>query len=201
MPIPLDPGAGGRSIGARALQIADIIVSTHADEITSRIIRTVTSSPVSHTSLYVGGGLVVEAIKEGVVQRSLTAAFAGASLAVAYRRPELPDTDALAIRDYAGRQIGKPYNFAGLPGVAGSILGLPHGMSGWIEARLPPLPLRKPRRQEDSFFCSELVLAAYQTQGARLTIGEPRWGTPQDITALRLDRTLIYVGHLKASNE
>jgi uncharacterized protein YycO len=200
MPIPLDPGNGGRSIGADALEIADIIVSTHADGLTSKIIRTVTNSPVSHTSLYVGGGQVVEAIKDGVVQRSLKAAFGGASLAVAYRRPGLGDTDVLAIRDYAGMQIGKPYNFEGLPGLAGSILGLPHGMSGWIESKLQSMPLTK-HRKADSFFCSELVLAAYQNQGVRLTRGEPSWGTPEDITALRLDRTLSYVGHLKAPTD
>lgn len=54
MPIPLDPGRGGRSVGPEALQIGDIIVSTTSAAI-SRAIRVGTGSEVSHAMLYIGG--------------------------------------------------------------------------------------------------------------------------------------------------
>ncbi|MDB5915682.1 MAG: hypothetical protein JWP22_4357, partial [Ramlibacter sp.] len=111
--IPLDPGAGGRSIGVGALQAGDIIVST-TSQFVSRAIRLGTFSPVSHTMLYVGDGKVIEAIGSGVRETTLAAAMADAILAVAYRHPRLDAAHATVAVAYARTRIGNPYNYAGV---------------------------------------------------------------------------------------
>jgi hypothetical protein len=115
MTIPLDPGAGGRSIDSSALQIADIIVST-TSAFVSAIIRAGTSSEVSHSALFIGGDQVVEAIGEGVVLRDLATSLSDDRLAVAYRLPDLTSDQALKIRDYVGNQLGLPYSVKGALG-------------------------------------------------------------------------------------
>jgi hypothetical protein len=66
--VPLDPDAGGRSIGQSPLVIADILLSTQDDPIVANTVRRVTDSEVSHASLYIGDGPIVEALLDrGVV--------------------------------------------------------------------------------------------------------------------------------------
>ncbi len=72
--IPLSPPQGGECILDSALQPADIIVATTRDP-RSVAIRDWTGSPISHCMLYAGGGLVIEAINEGVVSRPLSTAL------------------------------------------------------------------------------------------------------------------------------
>ena len=114
MSIPLDPRVGGRCISEDELEIADIIVSTTA-HFSSSFIRLTTSSAVSHSMLYVGGQ-VVEAVEEGVVLRSLSAALSDATLAVAYRKMGLTVNQKLQIRDFAGNQLGLKYSYANAAG-------------------------------------------------------------------------------------
>ncbi len=52
-------------------------------------------------------------------------------------------------------------------------------------------------RENDSFFCSELVLAAYRDAGVPLTSTPPHWSSPGDIAELSWTGPLSYVGHLK----
>ena len=56
MTIRLDPGAGGRSIGEDALNMADMIVSTVDGSAVSLGIRVASGSPVSHSILYIDWG-------------------------------------------------------------------------------------------------------------------------------------------------
>jgi hypothetical protein len=108
--IPLDPGIGGRSIGAGALVNADIIVSTTRAGV-SGIIRVGTASEVSHATLYEEGGWVIE--KQGVVLRTLTEALADDVLAVAYRNPSVTHSTGQLILNYASKYIGQPYSIRG----------------------------------------------------------------------------------------
>ncbi len=211
MSIALDPGIGGRSIAPGALKIADIVLSTTPAGV-SKAIRLATLSKVSHAMLCIGGDLVVEAIGDGVVQRSIFDAVKEANLAVAYRHPGLTEMQALKVRDFAGRQVGKDYNYGalirqagvklppqaqavGLAGFAGFSLGC------WITGDVECANMRdkvNPFIKRDEFFCSQLVLAAYEHAGVALTTKKPVWSSPEDIAKARLKGKLLYVGHLKA---
>jgi uncharacterized protein YycO len=197
MTIPLDPGAGGRSIGTDALEIGDIVVSTTPAWI-SRRIKEVTGSPVSHAMLYIGGGQVVESILEGVTLRSLGEAVKEATLAAAYRHPRLSSTQALRVRDAVGLNLGKGYDFAGIAGQAGFALDRAVlCLEADIECirRVGTNNMRLERK--DRFFCSELVADAFRQVGLPLTDTPPSWVSPDDIANLRIRGHLEYVGHLK----
>ena len=179
--IPLDPGTGGRSIGIEALEVGDIILTTTNSNI-SKAIRRMTSSPVSHTILYIGNGQVVEAVAAGVVMNQLEDALKGATLAVAFRHPGLTPNKALQVRDFVGQQLDKPYNKWGIVKQA----------AFQIDKRVCEI-FRDPERKNncinfvgrvdlgtasnDTFFCSELVLKAYQEIGLPLTTTPPHWNS------------------------
>ena len=178
-PIALDPGVGGCSIAIAALQPADIIVST-TTAFNSGAIRIGTRSLVSHAALYAGNGQVIEAIGSGVVQRPIEIALADDALAVAYRSPDLPATMANSIVVYAASKRGTPYS------VAGALAS-----SNKIGCRvLGPRP--------SSFFCSQLVIAAYASAGRPLTNAPPQCVTPEDVVTIA-EHQLKYIGHLKGN--
>jgi cell wall-associated NlpC family hydrolase len=178
-PIALDPGVGGFSIGYDGLQAADIIVSTTTAG-TSLGIRLATGSVVSHAALYCGSGSVIEAIGQGVVSRSIDDSVAGDALAVAYRSPDMTPNIADSIIEYASEQIGDPYDLAGAMASASLILCLIGGA------------------RPAAFFCSELIMDAYQQGGLPLGILPPQCYTPDDIAQIGVQR-LIYAGHLKGN--
>ncbi len=176
-PIALDPGAvGGRCIDQRALQPADIIVSTMRTAI-SWVIRVGTHSVVSHAALYVGGGQVIEAIGEGVVRRQLQLALADDVLAVAYRSPAMNPAIAQSIISYASSQIGLSYATVGAVASADQVLCRLVG----------PRPA--------SFFCSQLIFEAYRRGGLHLSSAPPQCISPQDAVVIA-QHQLTYVGHL-----
>jgi uncharacterized protein YycO len=189
MAIQLDPGAGGRSIDTRALHMGDIVVSTIKKSVISAGIRAATSSPVSHSILYIGNEQAIEAIADGIVLRSLAQAIGDATLAVAYRYPEISEVQALKIRDFGGWQLGKKYNYAGIGRHAFCVI------RGSIACQRDS---RQVVMKRDEFFCSQLVFAAFKSVGIPLSETEPNWSTPGDIPKLALTKALNYVGHLKA---
>jgi len=199
--IALDPAEGGVSIGESALQTGDIIVST-TSHATSRLIQFGTGSQISHASIYIGGGQVVEAIGEGVVLRSLSDALADDTVAVAFRYPGVTSTQQLMVRDFAGRQLGRPYNYVGIVRQAAFQIDsthcdlLPGDLSSTCRNWVGRVVLGP--GNSDSFFCSQLVLAAYADAGIPLTSTPPSWASPQDIVNIALSTHLAYVGHLKA---
>jgi GH24 family phage-related lysozyme (muramidase)/uncharacterized protein YycO len=200
--IPLDPGSGGRSIGADALQNGDIIVTTRNGPISS-VIRNVTGAPVSHAILYIGNGQVVEAIGNGVTLRSLEQALAGCTVAVAFRDPALTPEAALKVRDYAGRMLDRPFNTLGLVRQGGFQLDRATFCSGKSGAAYDQCVnwvgnVNLGRGGDDSFFCSQLVVAAFQDAGVPLTNTPPNWTSPSDLADLGMARRLGYVGHLLA---
>lgn len=176
-PIALTPTTGGGlCITTESLQPADIIVSTTRAGI-SGAIRIGMGSKVSHAKLYIGDGKVIEAIGEGVVSQALDASLAHDALAVAYRSPNMTAGIAARIVHVANSQIGKPYS------VKGAALS-----SDKIMCRLAGA-------QSASFFCSQLVLEAYNQGGLSLTTMAAQCVTPEDIVVIAQHR-LTYVGHL-----
>ncbi|MCB0208140.1 MAG: trypsin-like peptidase domain-containing protein [Anaerolineae bacterium] len=199
--IPLDPGTGGMSIAENMLARGDIILSTTSAPV-SRAIRSFTDGPVSHALVYIGDGLVVEAIGEGVVNRSLSDAIGDATVAVAFRHPQLTDELAWRMRDWLGEQLGRAYDYWGIFQQARFRINssVCNTLSGPARERCRNFMGRVylGTRENDRFFCSELVLAAYREVGLPLTETPPHWASPSDIANLRLSHILDYVGHLKA---
>ena len=192
--IPLDPGAGGRSIDVSALSPGDIIVSTARHPV-SYVIRIGTVSSISHAMVYVGDGKVVEAVGDGVREVALTTALSGAILAVAYRDPRVDATKAQAIVDFARAQAraGKPYDYVGVGTTGYRIL---YPIDGRVLDKILELT-GVTGNDAASFYCSELVFAAYAAAGIPLSTTKPDHSTPDDLVQLGGSR-LQYVGHLVA---
>lgn len=199
---PLSPEVGGQSIGLSALEEGDIILSTTTASI-SEAIRRMTGAAVSHTTLYIGNGEVVEAIGEGVVRRPLAQAVGDATVAVAFRRDGLTPQQVADIRNFAIQQVGRRFNHWGIVRQGGFRLDssrcrlLPY--ESWRTAcRNGYARVYLGRGTNNEFFCSELVLAAYRAAGVPLTTTPPIWNSPGEVAELRLTGVLTYVGHLKA---
>jgi uncharacterized protein YycO len=199
--IPLGPDTGGRSIDTRALEIGDILVSTTSD-LSSAAIRLGMHAPVSHAGLYVGGGMVVEAVAEGVRDTPLEALMRDAKqiLYVAFRYPGLTPEQGLRVRDYVGRQLGRSYDYklvlirqplfqAGRRLCSTLPLNQQEQCSQWVGK------VAMGKGDDTSFICSELISAAFAAAGVPLTSDPASWTTPGDIP---LNVNLEYVGHLKA---
>lgn len=198
--IPLSPATGGMSVGVNALNRGDIILST-TTEFTSLAIRAFTKSAISHAAVYVGEG-IIEAVGSGVELKSLQEALADDSVAVAFRHPQMTADKALQLRDYLGRQLGKPYSYWGVARQAAFQIesarcsSVPAGtLREACQNFYGNVFLGTPDNQ--SFFCSQLVLEAYNEIGLPLTSTPANWGTPNDIANLSYNGSLLYVGHLK----
>lgn len=179
-PIALSPpGGGGCCIGPDAMHPADIIVSTTRAGV-SGVIRVGTDSPASHAALFDGGGMVIEAIGEGVVRRGLAVALADDVLAVVYRSPKITDGIASAIVAFAASQVGKSYD------VLGAVLSV------------DPILCRVIGARTSTFFCSQLVLESYRRGGLPLTNAPSQCVPPAGVVDIAQDR-LTYIGHLLGS--
>lgn len=193
--IPLDPGIGGQSIGLDALWPGDIIVSTARHPV-SYAIRAGTLSAISHAMLYVGDGNVVEAVGDGVREVALGTAIGDAILAVAYRDPRVDAAKAAQIVAFARSQLGRPYNFGGaaragyriIHPLASRVLDAIRDISGVDDT------------SARTFYCSELVFAAFEAAGIPLVAAPAGNSTPEDVVQLTRG-SLGYVGHLKARDE
>ena len=201
---PASEGGAGRSIGAGALQNADIIVST-TDAFISKAIRNVTDSSVSHAMLYVGDGLIVDATGHGVDVRPLAEAIFDASLAVAYRHPQMTPGKAMVVRDFAGRRIGSKYSVRGIVGQLGAKIDNAvfcdandvHRLTGQGNCQVAVKRLNMSVASDQQLFCSQLVIEAYQKAGLPITKTPPSFTSPEELVRLRLIDTIRYVGHLK----
>ncbi|MEM6252902.1 MAG: N-acetylmuramoyl-L-alanine amidase [Cyanobacteria bacterium P01_D01_bin.156] len=183
--IPLDPGKGGRSIDQQSLIAGDLILTT-TQSWTATGIRFVTGSAVSHAILYIGNGNIVEAYSQaGVVQRTLAEALKDASLAVAYRIPDITNQQVQKAVAFAQQQVGKEYG------------GWTALVAGILSPSTSDLTLGP---SDKTFICSELVLAAYHHAGIAITYGLPERSDAGDIARVALKRGLKYVGHLIADD-
>ncbi|WP_266170735.1 papain-like cysteine protease family protein [Dyella subtropica] len=205
--IPLDPGVGGLSIGTSALEIGDIILSTtgHAS---SAVIRAGSGAEISHAMLYVGqGGQVIESTGAGVQLRPLADALADSRLAVAFRVPNLTDTQKQQVADAAARYLDRSYNYVGLIRIASYQIDR-HAcdlLSGDAAERCRRFIGRielGDGADTETLFCSQLVAQAFQDAGRPIVSVPPNWVAPGDLanlsTGTMASGTLAYVGHLKA---
>lgn len=210
----LSPRNGGQLVRTDVLQAGDILLSA-ANGVSSVGIRLATLAPVSHASLYIGEGEIVEAVGKGVRSRPVADALDEEAVIVVLRHPNLLPEHGAAIRRFAKENVGKPYDHLGI------MLQAPFS----LERRLCELPLlpeivrnaclhgiariQLGTPDNERFFCSQLVLEAYRQAGLPLTSADPRWVSPSDIlhmregdvAPLRIHQSLTYVGHLKFPDE
>lgn len=208
--IGLNPRNGGRLVELHALRPGDILLSA-ANGITSAGIRLLTLAPVSHASLYIGDGHVVEAVGKGVRKRTIEEVLGEEDVVVAFRHPHSQTTHHEKLRAFALEKVGRPYDHVGI------VLQAPFA----LERRLCELPLLPDAARNaclqgiaaiqlgtydnDRFFCSQLVLESYKQAGLPITDANPRWISPADILHMRegdvpsikIHQALSYVGHLK----
>lgn len=207
----LNPTNGGMLVSAFELQSGDIIL-TADNGINSAGVRLATLSPVSHAAIYVGDGLVVEAVGTGIRYRSLPDLLAQEVTIVAFRHPRMTPEHARRTSEFARARVGQKYNYTGI------LLQAPFV----IERRVCELPLIPGALRDfcirgiaavqlglgrnDLFFCSQLVLEAFRSADLPLTDADPRLVTPGDllhmregdVPSIRIHQALQYVGHLKA---
>jgi uncharacterized protein YycO len=181
------------------LRPADIIVST-TDATVSKLIRSGTGGSVSHAMLYLGQGKgVVEAIESGVQVRPLARALDHASLAIALRRRDL-GSKADEVMRHAVSFAGRPYDKVGAAGAGlsnqrgrliatlGCTIALGPmlcGIGGVAIARNASAG-----KQDDAFFCSELVSRAFELAGVPIVDGSPSAANPR---TLRVSPYLLFV--------
>ncbi len=187
----------GRCITEKALQPADIIVST-ATGAESWIVRQGSAShvsQVSHASLYIGAGHVIAANSNGVVTKTLDAAFADATLAVALRHRNMTPGAACGVICFAAANLGKKYDYTGAIGA-----GLANNKRIYIFGLLGYLASLAARHRlfssGNKFYCSEIVLDAYLRAGVPITDGPTDTSTPENIVEAYLSQRIDYVGHL-----
>lgn len=204
--IPLSPATGGMSVGADSLEVGDIILSTTTDGNISSTIRQITRSAISHASVYIGDGQVIEAIEEGVFQRSLETAMMDDSVTVAFRHQSMTAQKAQQIKDFLIEKRAantKFDNYAivrNLPiQVITSLCSMvAPGMRDRCRNFAGRIFLGTERNNE--FYCSELVFAAFEAANLKLSNTEPHWTSAEDLVQLNYNGTLRYVGHLKTTN-
>lgn len=186
---PLTPTTGGRMIEPQAVEAGDIVVAT-TNGLRSAVIRAVTSGPVSHVMVSVGNNKVVEALGEGTREIELDhdvldSAVADATLAVAFRRTSITSSQVNTIVNNVRSAIGDSYNYWGvIQKLLTEHVGVPR------EVSLPT----------DSFYCSQLVLAAFASAGVPLLNQGDISAWPTNIVSFNDfgGPLLQYVGHLRA---
>jgi hypothetical protein len=185
-PIPLDPGIGGNSLHPRGLQAGDIIVSTTSSKLVSENIRRVSGAEVSHAMLCIQADeknpLVIEAVSPKVRRVGLDSALEGATVAVAFRHPEIDDAKLQKIVKFAADQVGKEYN---TKGVVRQLLC-------YTSDKLCYFP-----SAGDKWYCSELVLGAYGNASLKILLTTDSKQAPGELANSKTS-VLRYVGHLRA---
>ena len=181
------------------LRKGDIIVSTTGAGI-SGVIRTGIGADFSHTMLYKGSSIVIEAIADGVVERSWSEASKDAELAIALRRRNMNDALRDEVVKHAESFKGLKYDAVGAAGAGvtkrrgGAISAVLFGGLSLVAMHLTFQDNASEENKDKAFFCSELVARSYQLIGKPLHDGvEPSFLNPREV---RMSSKLIYIGHL-----
>ena len=182
-------------IPTSSLQQADVILTTGKGFV-SEAIKISTASDVSHAMLYVGDDDIIHAEERGVVQDALETVIAYATKAQVYRHKAVTPAQQDLIISYAHAQKGKKFDYEEMFGAANpfapSSSVSPVVVGGSVAVMKAYNQISGDREE---FFCSELVVAAYQHAGLRMGLlnWNPSTYSPGDISNLI---TMTYVGDL-----
>ena len=166
---------------ASELQLADVILSTTGAGV-SKVIKAGTAAHYSHTMLYAGKGMVIEAVANGVVHRSIKLATNGASYAHCFRLQELSSEAAGKIVAYALTKVGGSYAYGGVFGGSGLVSILSAPAQPWLHlARWGANKVKSGVGSKRTYFCSELVEDAFESQELTVSRYYPSMTNPGDI--------------------
>lgn len=123
---------GGNDLDLDLLEVGDIILTRGSD------FDKLVPGRWTHATMYVGDGMIIESIEEGVVVRSAEKLLLSNETGVF--RVDVEDEVKEAAVDFAQEQIGKPFNVF------------------WFNKQV----------NGSSYYCSELVWASYQVNGVEI---------------------------------
>jgi len=202
-------------IGAAQLQPGDILLSSTTG-VTSLGIRLFSMTGVSHASVYLGNGEVAEAVGAGVQIISLEDALTHSNSMVSLRHHGFNELQLERLRTFAQNNRGKKYNYKGIVIIAPYTLSrricdLPvffgKGRSSCFDT-LATVQIGNTSDPQETFFCSQFVIEAFNYAGNPITASNALWISPADLLHMREGdvssftpvQPLQYVGHLKKWN-
>lgn len=170
------------------LKPADVLLTTSTGAVSS-VIRFGTSSKYSHTALYLGNGMVAEAIDSGVQIHAFDKAMMANVVIEVYRPMGIKPEQAQAVLTYVRQQQGKAYDYKGVAaashnGPARGVLCFAAGMTCQL------LDGINRSDSEAAFYCSELVVHAFHKAGYPLA-RTPYASTPQSVAE---SKGLAFIG-------
>lgn len=201
-----------RDITPSQLKAGDLLFSSSIGA-TSVGIRLFSIASVSHVAVYIGDGKVAEAVGSGVQIVPLTDVLTHSDKLFVLRDPALTEVQAHKISEFAQMKQGKRYNFGGIAKMIPFMITRQlcalnplssdfrqQCVAGLARAQLG----RKKIEDEDRYFCSLFVIAAYRYAGQPLTTLDASWISPSDLLHMREGdiasvapvQALHYVGHL-----
>lgn len=139
-------------VGLKDLRKGDILLNT-TKGLTSESIQFFGGSKFNHAAVYVGNGMVVEAVGGGVRLLHLKEFLQDDHIVrtMVVRNDHLNDSQRDSIASFAIDKVGKPYNFVGL-----------------APQLLKMKSINIDQFQRENYFCSQLVAAAYRSADVRI---------------------------------
>ena len=165
------------TIDISGVQAADIIV-TRNDAAQSKVIQYGSCSSYSHAILALGSGMCIEAIGEGVQILQLSQALSFSTYGALYRHQSIDSNLGAWICHTATQQEGKPYDSLG---------AIRSGVSTGCRFTKITRPgifiqladeVAKLGKHDKSFFCSELIVYAYEEAGLDIIRGGSQMASP-----------------------
>ena len=165
------------TINISGVQAADINV-TRNDAAQSKVIQYGSCSSYSHAILALGDGMCIEATGAGVDVEHLHTALDNSTYGALYRHESIDANLASWVCHFAEKEQGKPYDYGGAirSGVSTGCSGVKYLPTG-IFIQLAD-EVAKLGKHDKSFFCSELIVYAYEEAGLDIIRGGSQMASP-----------------------
>ena len=186
--VPVDPDNGGKLITPDSLTTGDIIISTNKAWGSKAVRLLAGDGPVGHVGIYLGpeienGPAVIEALpSEEVVLLEYEQATSSNTIMAAFRHPKASEESANIVVEFAKRNVGERFDAIG---------GVLNASFHFDEL---PVTVNIGTNDDQLFFCSEFVLAAYLAAKLPLTANALY---PHSIVEISWQNELQYIGHLR----
>ena len=173
-------GNASLAVDVSGLQAADIIFTRNEDT-QSKVIRAGSCSTYSHAILVLENGICIDATGAGVQKKSVNVALFNATYGALYRHKSIDANYAAWVCHYAEQQQGKRYDYGGAlrAGVSTGCKSIRKTLGGVIIQLIDEGV--KGGNHDNSFFCSELVVRAFEKGGLPLIRERAQMATPEAV--------------------